>query len=143
METIRVIFGRSKKPISYTIRFVTGGQYSHVAAILPCGQRVVESVGGIGVVITPLSAFKARYSTWEESIMPCRSSEYAYSFMQSQVGKPYDYAAFWAIPFRKPWNYSNRWICSELIAAATQLYRPSAVSTITPHHNYILSWSGA
>lgn len=40
------------------------------------------------------------------------------TFVHEQCGKPYDFLAIAGILFHRDWRKSNRWFCSELVAAA-------------------------
>ena len=41
-------------------------------------------------------------------------------FADAQVGKPYDWSALLALPFRANWADTEKWFCFELCAAAFQ-----------------------
>lgn len=59
------------------------------------------------------------------------------SFVQAQIGKPYDVKAIVAMLVQRDWRDPNKWFCSELIAAAFEECKvfsrlPSAVNHILP-----------
>lgn len=73
MNTMKVIFARNNKPISLLIRLVTWSRWSHCAVV--DGNFVIEARGGCGVVITPLTEFKKRYTDYAFADMPVIDSE--------------------------------------------------------------------
>jgi uncharacterized protein YycO len=136
---MRLIFARSHHPISLAIRAWTRSRFSHVAAIMPCGTMVVEAIGGDGVVLTPMSEFKSRYTYTEEAVLHCENEGAAYSFMLSQLGKPYDWLAIWAYVIPRRWDDPHKWICSELIAVASGRFKPSHTASVTPRLIWMVS----
>ena len=67
METIPVIYARGGKLTSWLIRLFTWSKWSHVAVVTESGRHVIESVGGRGVIYTPIAEFRARYKTYQEA----------------------------------------------------------------------------
>ena len=132
MQTIQVIFGRSRwKPISVGIQMFTRCWWSHVGAIMPDG-RIVESVGGQGVVITELADFKARYSETTTRHARCLSAELAYQILNAHIGKRYDNHAFWGIALATGWDDVSAVQCAELLAAALGVHDEEILSGLVP-----------
>jgi len=120
---IRLQFVCELSPPSQIIAWFSAGHFSHVDAVLPTGELLgarSDSVGGKppGVQIRP-----ANYAKFSRRILmrvpstheQCRAF---YSFLFSQIGKPYDHAAIWAFFFNRDWREDDSWICSELQCAA-------------------------
>jgi uncharacterized protein YycO len=120
---IRLQFVRQAALSSDIIAWFSQGHFSHVDAILPdetlLGARN-DSVGGQppGVRIRPPDY--TPFSLRVVMAVPCSESqaERYYSFLHSQVGKPYDTEAIWAFAFGRDWREQDSWICSELQTAA-------------------------
>jgi uncharacterized protein YycO len=133
MEKLTIVFAKGRHPISYLIRLVTWSRWSHIAVVF--GDEVLESVGGIGVVKTPLPEFIARYSDVAFAEIPCDSKDVAYQRLTEQCGKPYDFWALLGIVFRLgSWADDNKWFCSELVAYATGLWRQERNKRVTPEN---------
>lgn len=57
------------------------------------------------------------------------------SFLDAQIGKPYDKTAIAAFPFQRNWQETDSWFCSELVAAALEAsgWWPKPLSESTNH----------
>ena len=130
MEKLPIIFARSNQIGSWLIRMFTWGRFSHVGIV--DGDNVIEAVGFKGVVVTPLEEFKQRYSYTELAYFPCECLDQAYYLAYNEVGKKYDWLAIFGHIFRRRWDNPDRWVCSELIAYASQIVRHSRVSSYSP-----------
>lgn len=131
MQTMKVIFARNNKPISLLIRLVTWSRWSHCAVV--DGNFVIEAKGGCGVVITPLTEFKKRYTDYAIADTPVIDSEGAAIWRAAaEVGKGYDLKALFGILFRTGWECNDSWFCSEHVAHASGIFRAERVSRITP-----------
>ena len=90
---------------------------SHVDAVMPDGTLLGARQDG-GVKIRP-----AGYETFSRMIrvtLPCsdiQETEF-YSFLTSQLGKPYDETAILAFAANRNWQDEDSWFCSELQTAA-------------------------
>ena len=130
MEHIQVIYARTWKPISLLIQLRTLSKWSHVGMLM--GDNVIESRGGVGVVITPLNEFKARYTSTEVGELPCISKEYAEEYVLSRLGQKYDLKAIIGAALNLNFHVSCAYHCSELIAGATGLFNENLLATISP-----------
>lgn len=131
MQTIKVIFARNNKPISLLIRLVTWSRWSHCAVV--DGNFVIEAKGGCGVVITPLTEFKKRYTDYAIADLPVIDSpEAARDRAMNELGKGYDMKSLFGILFRTGWECGDSWFCSEHVAHASGIFRAERVSRITP-----------
>ena len=138
MQKIPLIFGRDRFGVgSWAIRLFTWSRWSHVGIIQ--GENVIEAVAGKGVIITPLSEFKARYSAWEVAHAPVADPEIAYDKALAEVGKGYDYRAIFALIFRQRWDNKDAWICSELYAHVSGIVRHGRMSRFTPEDAWKIS----
>lgn len=130
MEKLPIIFARSNLIGSLAIRLFTWSRFSHVGII--DGDYVIEAVGFKGVIKTPIEEFKARYSYTEEAYFYCDSVDEALSLAYDEIGKGYDWLAIFGHIFRRRWDNPDKWVCSELIAYASQIVRHSRVSSYSP-----------
>lgn len=139
-KRLKVIFARNNKPISLLIQLVTWSRWSHVALVLE-GEHddIIEARGGFGVVRTSFHEFEQRYTHTEVAYIPCEDSELAIRMIKSQLGKGYDDAAIFGTWFRTGWDNPLKWVCSELIAWSTGLYRPELQSRVTPEDLWRIS----
>lgn len=131
MQTLPIIFGRSYKPISLAIQARTNCRWSHVGAIMPDG-RIVEAVGGQGVVITSMRDFKKRYRETLTRHATCKNTELAYALLDLQIGKPYDNDAFWGVAFGTGWDDLCAYQCAELIGSALGIFDTALLATLVP-----------
>ena len=131
MEHITVIYSRNWHPFSLLIRLFTWSRWSHCGVIMPDGT-VIESVGNIGVIATPLAEFQDRHTEFHIARIPCKDRHYAFRFLRQQLGKPYDLTAVISIALRRDWQETDSWFCSELVARATGLFRHDYIKRITP-----------
>lgn len=139
LEMMPVVFGRSYGTVSLTIQVATRCKWSHVAIVLPCGNQVLESKGGVGVVVTPMSEFLARYREVDFRMLPCVSLEAAYIYAHSRKGLGHDRASCWGIALGMDWNDKDADQCAELVAAATGLIAEEFLHTFTPKELWRLS----
>lgn len=131
MEYIDVIYGRSNwKPISVLIQIRTLSWWSHIGAIVD--GKVIESVGGQGVVTTDLPDFIARYSSVDFKRLPVLDKQYAIDYLKGKVGRPYDKKAALGYLFMLGWDDKDAEHCSELIAGSTQLFNKGKIHKVTP-----------
>lgn len=117
-KTVTLIYRRSLTLGSFLIRLSSWfGPYSHVAAITPGGDYVVEaSIHGVRKI--PLEKFEKSSSNFKIVQVYCPHPDKFYSFLNDQIGKPYDWGAIAGIIAREDWDSDTKWYCSELIEAA-------------------------
>lgn len=130
MQRIRVIYGRSWKPISLLIQLRTLSHWSHIGVI--DGDNVIEAVGGQGVVVTPLRDFKRRYSRTVEGSMYCLDEARALEYLRCRVGARYDKRAVIGFALALGWDDVEAYHCAELVAGCTGLFNPSRINEISP-----------
>lgn len=145
METIRLIYSKSKLPLSPLIQMVTWSEWSHVGILV--GDTVIESTWSHGgVKETPLDVFLERSSDWIVKEYQCHSRQAIIDAARTQIGKPYDKTGLVGILMRdRNWQEDDSWFCSELIAWAfaaggTPLFMLEDGYRITPQNIYML-WS--
>lgn len=114
---MRTVYQTNNRPFSLLIRGVTASRWHHVG--LEIDGVVYEARARGGVVRTSLDEFRSRgkchISKYETD---SKSAQVAKDFLESQVGKPYDWFGALGFPFRASWQNENKWYCSELVAAA-------------------------
>lgn len=117
---IRIRFVGGTDIVSLAISAACYGFWaSHVDAVMPDGSML--GAHGTGVQERP-AGYDASYLARDlvvEIGCPQHFSDRFYAFVQSQLGKPYDYGGIgqFANGGRK-WETPDAWFCSELIAAA-------------------------
>jgi len=114
---------RGKSLISKAIKWQTRSVWSHSAIVFP-GYTLVEAwhIGGVRLVRSDnlIECLKANHSEGTEVDLFSLELEEdkAREFAISQVGKQYDYSLLFNFLTREPAEVNNKWICSELVAAA-------------------------
>ena len=120
---MRLIFTNSNTIGSWLIRWQTNGQWSHVGIVDERNGVVIEAIWPKGVRITEIAEVKERSSEWaiydvSASHTSADSDYTALHWAYSQSGKPYDTLGVLGIGFRRNWESSDKWWCSELVAKA-------------------------
>jgi uncharacterized protein YycO len=111
-----VYFCRGKNLAAEAIKFATFSQFSHVAIMV--NHHVYEATFEHGVTRSTFAQFDKRYPDHESVIVDDQNKDIAETWLNRQVGKPYDFSALAALPFRKNWQNDEKWFCSELVACA-------------------------
>lgn len=112
-------------PISAAIRYETRSWASHAEFVdteygITLGAR---SAGGVQV----RQCAKDRYSRVEQ--FTATGIEQAHEWAETQIGKPYDFAAITGIAFDRNWHDESKWFCSELVAVAFEKIGVPLLST--------------
>ena len=110
----KVHFCRSSTIVGLLIQLVTFSRWNHVA--LEINGTVYEAMAFGGVRKVPASRFRWDEMEVVDVVVP--EPLQAVAFLESQLGKPYDWMALIALPFRTAWQSPHRWFCSELVAKA-------------------------
>lgn len=100
----------------WLIRLLTFSRWNHAA--IEVGGVVYESMTRGGVRVTPASGYGSRWHRAESIALAVPDVPALQAFLNDQVGKPYDWMALVALPFREDWQSPHRWFCSELVAKA-------------------------
>lgn len=137
MQKLTLIFARVDKPISMLIRFVTRSSWSHVGIV--DGDWVYESVGGYGVVKTPLDVFIKRYDVTQQAYIDVRSRRKVIAKAQSLLGKKYDTKGALGYMFGRDWNTPDYFQCAEYVDEAIELVRKDKQWKMTPEFFWMLS----
>jgi hypothetical protein len=120
-------------PSAIRIRFVTGndlisnairagerdGWVTHVEAVAPGGCLIGAHFDG-GVQARPPGYDRSSMSRELFVDLECENPDAFHSFLNAQIGKPYDLAAVVGYGLARDWRKSDAWFCSELIAAALE-----------------------
>ena len=132
---MRAIFGYNSSFKSRVIRVRTLCKWSHVGIII--GDFVLEAQGGVGVVLTPIENFLARYDEVE-----IRYLKGSVNKVLPLIGKPFDslgaIGLFMNIPILKS---NGAFICSELVAIASHEIEDINAAKATPRSIYKLTRS--
>lgn len=118
-------FVRQAALTSDLIAWLSQGHVSHVDCVLPNGNLLgsrSDRVGGkpVGVQIRPPDYEK--FILKEVLTVPAKPKQERdfYTFLDAQLGKPYDHAAIWGFVTGRNWRDDDSWICSELQAAGLE-----------------------
>lgn len=135
-----IVYGTNNSLVSWLIRAVTIGKFSH-CGVVDADGFVIHSTFLRGVHRITLDDFEKHYPVRFYSYLVCPDEYKASRFLEAQIGKAYDWTALLQLFFRRDWRENDRWFCSELAEAAlvegsNQRFRDS-VHRITPHQ----SWS--
>lgn len=135
---MRIIFTSSNLPFALLIRAMTGCKWHHCGVLVDdvvyesrafigvdhffsqIKQRLSGKIDKMqfgGVAKTPLEVFKARGINTTVSI-PLPDEGGAVEFLDSQLGKGYDWTGIMSYPFQRNWQEDTKWSCSELAAKA-------------------------
>jgi hypothetical protein len=133
MERLTVCFGGNTKIISLGIQLWSRSMWSHVAILLPDG-RIIESVGGIGVVSSSIESFKQRYRWWAIGQIPCENTLQAHAMAQEFVdrGVKYDDRLTFSQIIGLYLDDPEKLNCSEKVATVTGLFRTDQTHTLRP-----------
>lgn len=125
MDRILLQFSAQHDIGSDMIEWFSQGSYSHVDVVLHDGSLLgarSDVCKGVpsGVQIRPVD-----YAPFVRKLivpLPCdpKTAANFYTFVQSQIGKPYDSTAILAFAFGRNWQEEDSWFCSELVAAGLQ-----------------------
>lgn len=113
-KQIHIEFSTGGGMISRLIRWFTWGRWSHVAIRMPEGD-VIEAKEFRGVIRREVT-----YEQKEIVSVTVTPEQYAVfeTALRSQLGKSYDWRAILGFVFRRDWERTDYWICSELVAWA-------------------------
>lgn len=127
-----VIFGRNRgDKVSDLIAKLGGSQWSHVGIIDRDGVTVIESIIPAGVVKTHIKDFKARYTHTHIANISTRHGIDSYAMARHEIGKPYDFRALFSAIGSRCWEDPGAWMCSELVAHCSGIFRAETVSKVT------------
>lgn len=121
---LSLCFFRGTSLSSRAIEWISAGVYSHVAAVWTPDEYLdsyEKKVGDIppGVAIRPM-----RVEATPHNLMSLEVSAQRYAawqtFLQVQLGKPYDWPAIFGFGLGRNWREPDSWFCSELQAAALE-----------------------
>lgn len=137
---MKLLFCTSRKPLAFLIRAVTWSQFSHVAII--DGDEVIEAAwprvrrSKLLDVLKTHPVYRIAHFNTPDDVAVLDAA-------RSQIGKPYDATALIGLLFRRDWQESDRWFCSELVAwafdkAGFPLFRPETLHRVTPQHLWML-----
>lgn len=101
------------------IRFATFSRWNHAA--IEIDGVVYESVAPGGVRVVSAPAYAGRWKRAEAVAVKLSSPSDSCEFLRAQVGKPYDWGAVLALPFRAKWQSPEKWFCSELVYEALRV----------------------
>jgi uncharacterized protein YycO len=141
MQTVRVIFTRSRNLGSFFIRLFTWSTWSHVGIV--DGEYVIEAVWP-KVRRVRIDKFLEGKSNWRIDQFACANKQAIIDAAKSQLGKPYDIGAVIGFLFRSNWQDDDKWFCSEILAWAfdkggTPLFRPKRLRRVRPEHLWMIA----
>ena len=116
MAMIHLRFCREKGFQPWLVRTYTWYPFDHVELALPYGYLGARPIGGVQV--RPLDYLKPESELFATIDCPDNVQRRVLEFCKEQIGKPYDWTAIYGIVAHRDWQEPDKWICSELIAAA-------------------------
>lgn len=126
---MRLLFTRNENTtfqyvLNNTICLATRSNYSHVE-LLFSDDTCITAFPFRGVVkrrfdIATKNVHGNQFAIYNVYTTKAQEAEIR-KFAVEQVGKPYDWGALLALPFRAHWDSNAKWFCSELCAAAFNL----------------------
>lgn len=111
---MKVYFCRSNSFYGALIRLFTFSKWNHVA--IEIDGSVFDASAPYGVMEWTFNDFVAQYSKIETVVVKGDNIK-SKRFAKQHVGKPYDWGAIFALPFRASWDDPDKWFCSEYVAA--------------------------
>ena len=115
---MELLFCHSRSIGGLIIRTALMSRWNHVA--LRLGNCVFDATLSDGVALWGVNEFHTEWRHIESRRIEVADERPFYNFLFAQLGKPYDWQGFLGLPFRQNWASTQRWFCSELIAAAFQ-----------------------
>lgn len=135
---MQFIFTRSHTLDSFVVRVFTWSRWSHVGVIV--NGMVIDAMPKSGVRHLSLKKVIAQSSDYEIISVDVPNEKEIIEFGLAQVGKPYDWSAIFSIVFSRDWHEEDKWICSELWAAAFEKFGikafPTSAQRVTPEDWY-------
>lgn len=116
---VTVHFCKSEDLGGRLLRLFLMSRWNHVA--IQIGGSVYESVSGSGVIKRRPSDFGKAWDKVSSVEVDVVDQLTMLRFLQGQVGKPYDWKAILAFPFRGSWQDRSGWFCSELVYEALRV----------------------
>jgi uncharacterized protein YycO len=130
MQTFKVIFADNNKPASLLIKLFTLSWWSHCAIL--DGDFVIDATLASGVRRIPYREWEEHYTYHEAVNFPCANKDKAIEFARAQVGKSYDWLGILSFIFRKNYEDTSKWFCSELVAEASGIFKTNLIYTLSP-----------
>lgn len=124
---MRLLFVRSKSPFSFFVRLVEGlrsgrftlAPWSHVAVVAADGLHIVDSMWQHGgVTRRTLDSFLGAFPDNQVVDVKLTNEPAASFWLDTQVGKPYDYRGLFGFIVGRSTEDPSAWYCFELAAAA-------------------------
>lgn len=118
MITIRFVTGHDA--VSEGIRrFCYGFWATHAEALMPDGTLLgAHADGGVQARAHDYDAGSFTRDMFVQIPATPEQADSFHAFMRSQIGKSYDFIAIASIVIERDWQDTDRWFCSELVAAA-------------------------
>ena len=120
MKNIILRFTKQDTISSKLVSFWTGGWPSHVEFVLDIDKYLGSDID-TGVAIVD-NEYYNQFNLVKEEYYKIEVTETQHDtiliFLKSQLGKKYDIIALIGNMFRRNWQQTDKWFCSELVAAA-------------------------
>jgi len=113
---IKLHFCRSSLPGALLIQAALFSRWNHVA--VEVDGVVYDATVVDGVSKSTPESLHGKYREIESVTVSGLDERAVVKFLESQLGKSYDWTALIALPFRKDWQNPDKWFCSELAAEA-------------------------
>lgn len=117
---MRVIFCRRHQIGSFLLRVALRSSWSHCGVVTKDGKHVIHAAAFRGVVKDPYDEFIAGHSKIALREIELPDDDAAYSFLDEQLGKGYDWFGVLGIGFNRKWEDDTNWYCNELVEGAAK-----------------------
>lgn len=117
-NVVTVVFTRNHRIGSVALRWWMRSRFSHCALVDTTAGTVIEAVSADGVRERNLSELIRESSHYEFIQIPCTNPDQILAHAREQLGKSYDWRAVLGFWFRRSWQRTDAFICSELVAWA-------------------------
>ena len=139
---MKLLYCRSRNPLSWLIRLITWSDWSHIVILAPDGSSAVEAAWG-GVKATTLLKAILSNDIVQCVEHPCSDPDQSWLWAMAQVGQPYSYLGLMGMLVHQDWRRAGTWECSSLATEAlaqggSPPFREEVLAEITPQHLWML-----
>jgi hypothetical protein len=141
---MQLVLCRNRSLGSWLIRLLTWGRWSH-SAILDSQEELVYDSSFLhgGCRVWTWEQFQRMYPVREVRTLNVHDAASGRYWLERQIGKGYDWTALVGFAFRRDWQLTDRWFCSEhtetfIANFCRPRFRASITSRVTPAHQDML-----
>lgn len=119
---MKILFSTSKRNlISAVIRYCTWGEWSHVEVHVDKDHLLgADLLNGVNILTVENRMGRSDKFLLCEFDIADEQKDAFVEALTAELGKKYDIGGIFGHVFRRNWQATDKWFCSELIAAASQ-----------------------